>query len=1045
MHSWRKFQFFTPQFHKLNNSNEEKQSLSFILENPITCHTTGRKHIIFGDQNGISYFINQNFMVEFEQQLFDISISHLYELSQQNILLAIGIDDAKTNQQLIKFIDLGSQKNSEDLICIKTIKINNTKNSDDKIVSVAVLDDLSRIVLCFSNGLLLMIFGDLLHDRVPKQHAIPGTDEEDTPIITKVLFRQQLYFSLDERVRVLYCVSENQTFCYHITGNQEYRKMILQDIGAQPESVNISMNGELILGKDEGVFYFTPENPGSCFGFEGKKILTEFRSYLAIFTTTNNNKNISFSIYDVKNKYIALTKRLKNNILYLLNQWGSLFLITDSKEVIQFDEKGLKTKLDFLFTKKLYNVAIDLAHSQQYDQSEIYEMFKRYGDHLELKGDYSGAITQYINTIGQTPPSYVIRKFLDPQRIHNLTKYLQALHEKGVANSEHTTLLLNCYTKLKDTQKLDAFIKQESQDGPKFDVDTAIVVLRSSGYYNYALYLAKKYQENDLYLRIHLEETNQYITALEFIKTLQFKEAESSLKKYGNTLMDKAPKETTDLLFKLCTGYKAEKNSSIQINNEKNEERLIKTEIEIENEIGMEKGKEREREREKENGHEKNKDQDKDIDIEIEIENNDDDLLNSGIEGTNFNDNDIITFDDDNNDEDDDDDDEDRSNLFKERFGSISNQSKKLTENDPNVNERNELFGNINKKEKKIEKSNNDHYILNDDQYPKSNPSNFIHTFVEHPNWLISFLENIIEIQIDSEPIIYNTLLELYLRKDIINSKNEDEKQKKIRNNRGKAIKLLKNPNSRYEKEHALVLVQMYKFTEGVTYMLEKLEFYHEIIQTHIENEDHQNIIKSCKKYAHKDQGLWLLALNYFVKSESDCSQEIVQVLSEIKKENLLSPLMVIQILSKNKKITLEIIQDYLTSLLKENSNKIEKNNTNIQKYVHDTKAIQEKLLLKKTKATQFQSSRCSLCNNPLELPSLHFLCGHSIHYRCLVGNEITCPLCNLEASQISDRVSSIQEKIGKHDEFFRLIRESNDGFSVIAKHFGRGLLSEEK
>ena len=49
-------------------------------------------------------------------------------------------------------------------------------------------------------------------------------------------------------------------------------------------------------------------------------------------------------------------------------------------------------------------------------------------------------------------------QFLDAQRIHNLTKYLQALHKAQMATEEHTTLLLNCYTKLKDVSKLDEFI-----------------------------------------------------------------------------------------------------------------------------------------------------------------------------------------------------------------------------------------------------------------------------------------------------------------------------------------------------------------------------------------------------------------------------------------------------------------------------------------------------------------------------------------------------------------------------------------------------------
>jgi hypothetical protein len=48
-----------------------------------------------------------------------------------------------------------------------------------------------------------------------------------------------------------------------------------------------------------------------------------------------------------------------------------------------------------------------------------------FGDHLYKKGDYDAAITQYIETIHFVEPSYVIRNFLDAQRIHNLTRYLQ--------------------------------------------------------------------------------------------------------------------------------------------------------------------------------------------------------------------------------------------------------------------------------------------------------------------------------------------------------------------------------------------------------------------------------------------------------------------------------------------------------------------------------------------------------------------------------------------------------------------------------------------
>ncbi len=141
-----------------------------------------------------------------------------------------------------------------------------------------------------------------------------------------------------------------------------------------------------------------------------------------------------------------------------------------------------------LFKKNLFVMAINLAKSQHLDNDGLSEIFRQYGDHLYVKGDHDGAIQQYIryicssyfylhfsfkirqvmftswfsvslSTIGKLEPSYVIRKFLDAQRIHNLTAYLQALHRKSLANADHTTLLLNCYTKLKDSSKLEEFVK----------------------------------------------------------------------------------------------------------------------------------------------------------------------------------------------------------------------------------------------------------------------------------------------------------------------------------------------------------------------------------------------------------------------------------------------------------------------------------------------------------------------------------------------------------------------------------------------------------
>jgi hypothetical protein len=69
--------------------------------------------------------------------------------------------------------------------------------------------------------------------------------------------------------------------------------------------------------------------------------------------------------------------------------------------------------------------------------------------------------SQHINT----PGVYCLLspcRFLDAQRIHSLTRYLEQLHACGLGTADHTTLLLNCYTKLKDVEKLDAFLHRNA-------------------------------------------------------------------------------------------------------------------------------------------------------------------------------------------------------------------------------------------------------------------------------------------------------------------------------------------------------------------------------------------------------------------------------------------------------------------------------------------------------------------------------------------------------------------------------------------------------
>lgn len=135
-----------------------------------------------------------------------------------------------------------------------------------------------------------------------------------------------------------------------------------------------------------------------------------------------------------------------------------------------------------------------------------------------------------------------------------------------MANPDHTTLLLNCYTKTSDRARLDAFIKNEAKrdagaDELPFDLDTAIRVCRQAGFFEHATYLARKYGRHEEYLRIQIEDAEEYKDALRYLRSLGPEACQENLVHYGRSLLHHEPEATTDLLIDLCSGNLGKKTT----------------------------------------------------------------------------------------------------------------------------------------------------------------------------------------------------------------------------------------------------------------------------------------------------------------------------------------------------------------------------------------------------------------------------------------------------------------------------------------------------
>jgi len=127
---------------------------------------------------------------------------------------------------------------------------------------------------------------------------------------------------------------------------------------------------------------------------------------------------------------------------------------------------------------------------------------------------------------------------------------LKRLHEKNMAEREHTALLLKCYTKLKDFSTLEEFL--EKTPVTQYDAATAIDVLEAASYFGLATAIAQRVGRHEDYVRISLEQSQSYSKIVEFLRTLPRKNAGSILVEHGRLLMAKTPRETVDLVRHLC-------------------------------------------------------------------------------------------------------------------------------------------------------------------------------------------------------------------------------------------------------------------------------------------------------------------------------------------------------------------------------------------------------------------------------------------------------------------------------------------------------------
>ncbi|KIW97935.1 uncharacterized protein Z519_01519 [Cladophialophora bantiana CBS 173.52] len=559
--SWKDFPFF--EVSQVPVPADEDGS--YVFDNEVVSLTTGADSLFLGSSDGSVRILSRALKVVRTFQASDVpdgSITHLRQVPNTPFLVTISENLSSEPSLKVWALDKIEKKTGAPR-CLCTIGVQNGRRQFP-VSALVVLDDLTQVAVGFANGSVTVIRGDFIHDRGTKQRTVFESEDPITGLEVRQGTTKVLYIANTAKICSLIISGKGQGQPVRTVDNRGC------NVGCMTQDRE---TGDIVIAREDAIYYYGVNGRGPSYAFEGpKKIVKIYKEYVGVVcpprvAQVSKSKTFrrlggeeidelfsssSFTLLDTDLKYVAHTESLPAPVKEVFVEWNELFLLTVDGKLFRYQEKTLQQKLEILYQRNLYIYAINLAQKLGADKIQQNIIFRKYGDYLYQKGDYDTAMQQYLRAIDNTEPSQVIRQFLDTQRIHNLIDYLEELHDHDRATADHTTLLLNCYAKLKDTDKLDAFIR--TPGSAKFDVETAIAMCRQGGYFDQAAYLATKHGENELVIDILVEDSKKYAEALQYIWRLEPDAAYPVLMKYARSLLEHCPEETTKLFVEYYTG-----------------------------------------------------------------------------------------------------------------------------------------------------------------------------------------------------------------------------------------------------------------------------------------------------------------------------------------------------------------------------------------------------------------------------------------------------------------------------------------------------------
>ena len=176
----------------------------------------------------------------------------------------------------------------------------------------------------------------------------------------------------------------------------------------------------------------------------------------------------------------------------------------------------------------------------------------------------------------------------------------------------------------------------------------------------------------------------------------------------------------------------------------------------------------------------------------------------------------------------------------------------------------------------------------------------------------------------------------------------------------------------------------------------------HELLNFYIQKKNSSKVLEVCQGNAFILQNepingdMWIQALTYF-RDQSDSDEQLIAALREIREKNILSPLLVLEILKGNSNLKFGLVKSFLLENLKTQQKRIDKHNSRLGDELSKIRSCKSEIQKMKSTAIDFTNKKtCDGCKRELGLPTVHFMCKHTYCESCVedVNGVRKCPNC---------------------------------------------------